>query len=108
MPSHEGEAIVLRQYPFAEADVLVVLLTREVGKLRVVASGARRPKSRLGASLQPLNQVELQFHIKEGAELGRVLEAETLHSFLGRSRSLERLYAFSYVAEVIQEVAQEN
>ena len=108
MPVLESEAVVLRRYPFSEADLVVVFFTREFGKLRAVAAGAKRTRSRLGGALEPLNHVRLRFFLKEGAELGRVTECETLHSYLGRSPSPERLYSFSYLAEIIQEIVQEN
>jgi DNA repair protein RecO (recombination protein O) len=108
MPSHDAEAVVLRQYPFGEADLVVVFFTREFGKVRAVAPGARRLKSRLGGALEPLNHVTLRFFQKEGADLGRVSDCETVRSYLGRNGSLERVYAFTYLAELVNEVVQEN
>ena len=108
MPIHDAEAVVLRKYPFGEADDVVVFFTREFGKLRAVAAGARRLRSRLGGALELLNHVRLRFLLKEGAELGRILECETIRSYLGRKPVLERVYAFSYVAEVVHEVAEEH
>jgi DNA repair protein RecO (recombination protein O) len=108
MPVHETEAVVLRRYPFSEADLVVVFFTRDYGKLRAVASGAKRLKSRLGGALEPLNHVRLRFYLKEGAELGRVTECETLHAHLGRTPVPDLLYTFSYVAELVNEVVEEN
>jgi len=108
MPSHETEAVVLRQYPFGEADLVVVFFTREFGKVRAAAAAARRLKSRLGGAVEPLNHVTLRFFQKEGAELGRVTGCETLRSYLGRNGSLERVYAFTYLAELVNEVIEEN
>jgi hypothetical protein len=48
MPLHESEAIVLQSYPLGEADRLVSFLSRTIGRVRGVASGARRTKSRFG------------------------------------------------------------
>lgn len=108
MPIHEAEAVVLRHYVLSEADRIVVCLTREIGLLRAVARGVRKPTSRMGACLQPLNHVRLQYFMKEGGELGRVCGCETLHSYLGKSPSLEQVYAFTYMAELAQEFSQEN
>jgi DNA repair protein RecO (recombination protein O) len=108
MPSHDAEAIVLRHYALSEADRIVVLLTREVGLLRAVAHGARRPKSRIGACLQPLNHIRLEYYLKEGADLSRLFQCETIHSYLGRTPSLEQIYGFTYFAELIQELSVEN
>lgn len=108
MPSLEAEAVVLRQYSLSEADCIVVFATRERGKLRAVARGARKPASRLGGALEPLNHVEVACFGKEGAELPRIGRCETIHSFLGRNPGLERIYGFTYFAELSLEFFQEN
>jgi hypothetical protein len=51
MPTQNAEAVVLRQYTLGEADRIVVFFTREFGKLRAVARGARKLKSRFGGDL---------------------------------------------------------
>jgi len=56
------DAIVLRSYNLAEADRIVVCLTRSVGLVRAVAKGARRMKSRFGAALEPFTLIRLSFH----------------------------------------------
>ena len=53
MPTYREAAIVLRTYKLGEADRIVILLTRGRGKVRAVAKGVRRTKSRFGARLEP-------------------------------------------------------
>ncbi|GIX05875.1 MAG: hypothetical protein KatS3mg115_0278 [Candidatus Poribacteria bacterium] len=54
MAIEQDAAIVLRSFPYGEADRILLLGTPpRFGKLRVIAKGARRPKSRFGASAQP-------------------------------------------------------
>ena len=108
MPSHEAEAIVLRHYPLSEADRIVVFVTREFGKVRAVGQGVKRPRSRLVGSLEPMNHVRVDFYAKEGSDLWRIRQCETLHSYLGRNPSLERLYGYQYLAELTQELVEEN
>src|SRR5688572_7772134 len=108
MPILESEAVVLRQYSLAEADRIVVFFTREFGKMRAVAQGAKRTKSRLGGCLEPLNHINLSFYLKEGADLARIRQCETIHSYLGKQPTLEQVYAFTYMAELVQEVVQDN
>ena len=48
MPSRESEVLILRTYPYREADLIVSFITRDEGKLRGIARGARRPKESLG------------------------------------------------------------
>jgi DNA repair protein RecO (recombination protein O) len=65
-------------------------------------------KSRLGAALEPLNHVHLQFTQREGRELARIWHCETIHSFLGRNPSLDQIYGYTYFAELVQELVQEH
>ena len=53
MPLRETEAIILRTYRLGEADKIASLFTRQLGRLRAVAAGAQRPKSRYGGTLEP-------------------------------------------------------
>lgn len=80
MPLRRSEAIVLRTYRVGEADKVVVFLSRELGKLRGLAKGARRPRSRFGASLEVGTEVVLTFFEKEGQELVSVDRCDIIRS----------------------------
>lgn len=108
MPTREAEAIVLRQYSLSEADRIVVFLTREHGTLRAVAQGAKKPRSRFGACLEPLTHVRLHFYVKEGSDLARIWQCEMIHSYLGKNPTLDRIFGFSYLAELAHELVPEN
>ena len=54
MPLYTADALVLRTYKLGEADRIVVFLTKDRGKKRGVAKGARRPRSRFMGALEPL------------------------------------------------------
>jgi DNA repair protein RecO (recombination protein O) len=107
MPIHETEGVVLRHYSLSEADRIIVLFTRDFGKVRAVARGTKRPKSRIAGSLEPLTHIQLQFYSKEGSELAYVRQAETIHSYLSKHPSIKHLYAFTYLAELVQEFVDE-
>ncbi|MBD0370802.1 MAG: DNA repair protein RecO, partial [Pyrinomonadaceae bacterium] len=77
----ETEAIVLRSYNLAEADKIVVCLTRSTGVVRAVAHGARRLKSRFGAGLEPFTFVQMSYHEKEGRELVTLRQLEIARSY---------------------------
>src|ERR1700734_1785750 len=53
------DAVVLRTFKSGEADRVVVLWTRHFGKVRVLAKGARKTTSRLGATLETLAYVKV-------------------------------------------------
>jgi DNA repair protein RecO (recombination protein O) len=108
MPVHEAEAIVLRQYSLSDSDRIIVFITREFGKVRAVAKAVKKPGSRIGGCLEPLNHIRLEFFAKEGRELGQIRQAELIRAYLGKQLSLEHLYAFSYFAEIANEIVQDN
>jgi DNA repair protein RecO (recombination protein O) len=108
MPAREAEAIVLRQYPLSEADCILVLLTREFGLLRAVASGLRKLTSRMAGCLEPLNHVQVQTYAREGADLARIWRCELVHSYLGKNPTLDRIFGFSYFSELAQETVPEH
>ncbi len=108
MSLREAEAIVLRQYALFEADRIIVLFSREFGTIRAVAQGVRRPRSRMGACLEPLTHIRLHFFQKEGVDLARIRQCEILHSFLGKNPSVDRIFGFSYIAELTMETAPES
>src|SRR4051794_41871461 len=73
---YRDEGVVLRTQKLGEADRIITLLTREHGKVRAVAKGVRRTKSRLGARVEPFMHVDAQFYA--GRSLDIVTQAETL------------------------------
>jgi len=68
----QSEALVLRTYPFREADLLVTLFTRAEGKIKGVAKSAKRSKRRFGGALEPLTYVTAHWEDKRGQELARL------------------------------------
>ncbi len=104
MPLHTTEAFVLRTYSLAEADKICIFLTRELGKVRGVAHGARKMKSRFGSALEPFTEVSLTYFQKEGRELMSVSTCEITRSFFHTAaRDVETATAFSYMAELLTE-----
>lgn len=102
--SRQSEALVLRTYPFHEADLLVTLFTRSEGKIRGVAKSAMRSKKRFGGALEPLTHVTAHWHEKEKQELARLDSFDILSSPLTDAMSYPRLAALAYVSEVIDQL----
>ena len=69
MPVYIAEALILRTYKLKEADRIVVFLTRDRGKKRGVAKGARRPRSRYMGALEPLTRGEVGYFEREQRDL---------------------------------------
>lgn len=102
MPLRETEAIVLRTYRLGEADKIVSLFTRQSGRLRAVAAGAQRPKSRYGGTLEPLSYIRLWLFERENRDLLRINSTELLESFFEMQKDYRVQVAAQYVAEVTQ------
>jgi len=102
MPLHESEAIVLQSWALGEADRLVSFLSRSMGRVRGVAAGARRTKSRFGSTLERLSYIRIWFFEKETRDLVRISECEVIESFLGAFSD----YASSVVLAVLTEVTE--
>src|SRR5215211_3644423 len=109
MPPISSEALVLRAYKIGETSKIVVLLTRERGKVRAVAKGARGGKPRYRSALEPLSEVKVTLHGRQGAELLRLGECELVRSaFPPTGGDLDTALALSYFAELLDAFAQEG
>ena len=88
----------------AEADKICVLLTRQSGKLRGIAYGARKMRSRFGSSLEPFTEISLTYFEKEGRELVSISNAEIVRShFNEASETVEAGAAMSYFSDMLCE-----
>src|SRR6202142_2491780 len=108
MPLHESEASVLRSYPLAEADRLVSFLSRTMGRVRGVAGGARRTKSRFGSTLQSLSHVRIWYFEKETRDLVRINQCELIESFMDVQQDYESAVALALVSEITDSVLGER
>ena len=99
------DAIVLRTYNLAEADRIVLCLTRSSGLVRAVAKGARRMKSRFGAALEPFTFIKLDFYEKENRELVTISQAEILRSNFQLTTHADHADALAYIAELVGDFA---
>lgn len=108
MPARESEAIILRTYPLGEADRLVSFLSRNLGRLRGVAPGARRTRSRFGSTLEILSHVRIWFFERETRELVRINQCELVESFLKAQRDYQRGLGLALVSEITENVLPER
>lgn len=108
MPLRESEAIVLRTVKLGEADKIVTLLTRQWGRLRAVAAGARRPKSRWGALFEPMTHLRAWIYERENRDLLRMNSADLLESFFDMQREYRLQVAAQYLGEVTERMLPER
>jgi DNA repair protein RecO len=101
MPLVETEGLVLKSYNLAEADKIVILLTRDHGIVRGVAKGVKRPKSRFGSGLELFSIIKLTYFQKDVQELVSIREAELQKSYFAAASDPEFLQKFSYLADLL-------
>jgi len=99
-------AIVLRHANWGEADRLVTLYTREQGKLRAIAKGARKITSRKAGHLEPFTQVKLQ--LARGRDLFIVTQADTLDAYQSLRENLVLTGYASYLVELLDRFVYEE
>ncbi|MCK4176490.1 DNA repair protein RecO [Aciditerrimonas ferrireducens] len=107
MSHYRAEGVVLRSFRLGEADRVVVVATAEQGKVRAVAKGVRRTRSRWGGRLEPLTHVAVQCWRGRG-ELDTVTQAQVLHPYLGIRADLERTAKAFVLLEVADQLVQER
>lgn len=106
MPNYKVDGIILRARNFGEADRILTILDRELGKLEGVAKGARRVRSTLRGPCQPFSHN--LFFLWHGRTLDGISQVEVAESFASLRDSLPRLAAASYVAELVDDVARDK
>lgn len=104
MPSRISEAIVLKTFPYGEADLIVSYFTRESGKLRGAAKRARRPKSPFGAGLERMSHVRMSYFQRENRDLTNLDSCEIIRSPFSLLSVFEASVALDYITEVSEEL----
>lgn len=98
--TYRDEAIVLRCHDLGEADRIITMFSRNHGKIRGVAKGVRKTKSRFGARVEPFSMIDVQLY--KGRTLDVVTQVETLNQY-GRNIALD--YDLYTAASAIVETA---
>ena len=106
MGLYRDEGIVLRTHKLGESDRIVSIYTRGRGKVRAVAKGVRKTKSRFGARLEP--PTHLQLLLYEGRELDVVTQADTLDHFRPIRDDLDRLTRAVAMLEAVDQLGLEG
>ena len=108
MRDQQSDSIILKTYPLGEADRIVAFFSREHGKLRGVANGARKMKNRFGASLEPLAHSRLTFLEKENRDLVRIQSADLLDSPMKIFQDYDRAVFAGRIIELVDRFLPER
>ena len=104
--TYQTEAIIIKRIKLGEADRILTLYTPELGKLKAVAKGTRRPQSKLGGHVELLTHSRLM--LARGRNLDIITQAQTIDNFLPIKDDLERISHGLYVAELIDSFTGEH
>jgi len=104
--SYQTEGVILKQTKLGEFDKIVTIYTPEFGKLKAVAKGACRPKSKLGGNVEPLTHSLML--LAKGRNLDIVTQSQTINGFLALKSDLWRMACGLYILELIDSFTVEG
>ncbi len=100
------EGVILRHSNFGEADRLLTVFTRQLGKVRVIAKGVRKAKSRKAGHVQPFSRAQMQ--LARGRDLWILTQAEASEVYPALRGDLVLLGYASYVIELLDRFTYEE
>ena len=100
------DAVVLRHSDYGEVDRLLTVFTRQMGKLRVIAKGARKIASRKAGHIEPFTHVRLQ--LAKGKDMFLVTQADTVDAYLPLRDDLTLTGQAAYVLELLDRFSYEE
>jgi DNA repair protein RecO (recombination protein O) len=109
MPPTESEtsrAILLRRIPFSETSLVVLWLTEDLGTLKTVVKGARRPKSPFAARLDLFYHAEITIRRSRRSELHTLAEMNLVETFPGLRTQYRRIQVAAYFVELLEIVTE--
>jgi DNA repair protein RecO (recombination protein O) len=106
--SHQAEAVVLRTWPVHEADQIVSLFTRDLGKIKGVAKSAAKSRRRFGGALEPMTYVRARYFERPKQELVRLDSFEILRSPLSEPVDYARATALALFVEILEEALPDH
>lgn len=102
----KAEGIVIKHQDWGEADRIITVFTRELGKVRMVAKGARKVQSRKGGHVEPFTHILAQ--LDRTSDLPIINQVETLEPFMELRDSLENITVGLYVMELVDRFTRDE
>jgi DNA repair protein RecO (recombination protein O) len=107
MAAEKSDGLILRVTDFSETSHVVVLFTRDFGKISALAKGGRRLKGPFESALDLLANCHIVFLRKSSGGLDLLTEAQLIARFRPQDKDLSCLYAGYYVAELLLSLTEE-
>ncbi len=108
MRLYSSDAFILGTHALRETDRIVSFATRDLGKKRGVARGARRPRSEFSGALEPMTEARVVFYEKEGRELVSIRAVDPIRASFSLSTELERALLLPAMAESLETFVSES
>ena len=99
---------MLRSWAYGESDKIVSFLTRDFGKIRGIAKGAKRSRKRFLNVLEPFTLVQLRFHERPNSPLAFIHACDWVYVFRAISRTLAKIVHASYLVEITDELTRDG
>lgn len=95
------EGLILRNRRFKDTSLFITFFGRYNGKLKLLARGARRPKSAFGASLEPFTQTKIIFYRRETKEIYNLSDTEIINEYTGIRNSPRKIVGAQTICEFL-------
>jgi len=102
MPIYNDQAILLRRYDLAESDRIVSFFGRRYGKVRVVAKGSKKLKSRFAGRLEPFHKVDISFFGKENTSLFKLSSVDFSKTNTELASDINKIFRATYLTEMVE------
>jgi DNA repair protein RecO (recombination protein O) len=103
---YQTEAIIIKRINLGEADRILIIYTPEYGKVKAVAKGSRRTRSKFGGHVELLTHSTLL--LARGKSLDIVTQAQTIDTFLSLKEDLKRMSCGLYISELVDAFTEER
>jgi DNA repair protein RecO (recombination protein O) len=104
--TYQTEAIIIKKIKLGEADRILTLYTPHLGKIRAVAKGVRRPRSKLAGHLELLTHSQVS--LARGRNIDTIIGSQTINSFLPLKSDLELTSYALYATELVDQFAADH
>ncbi|MDD5633978.1 MAG: DNA repair protein RecO [Candidatus Omnitrophica bacterium] len=108
MPAQSLEGIILRKYYLRETSFILVIFTKEFGKIKGVIKGVRDPYPQFAGNFEPFTRCRFLFYKKKKQQMDLITHCETLDYFSSVKKDIERLTYANYFIELVDIAAADN
>ena len=101
-------AIVLKRIPYSDTSLICHLFTKDRGKVTILAKGVWRPKKNIGALLEPISHINIQYYHKNNRNIQILKDADFIRHYTALRNNLNRIILGLAVVEIIDKSTQDS